>query len=126
MKRLYISYILLLLSSIICFTQFIGIYISCEAFSDEINTIEEYYRNEDYKSALSLCNKASSQWRDREKYTKIFINQEDVDSIGDNLETLGIYITARNDARVLSLCCEIENQLDTLKKKEMPRLENIL
>jgi len=125
LKRIYIALILIIISAVVCILEFRFVTKTSEMYIKRIERIEREYNSDKYK-ALKLCNELSKDWEISASPMDTFLYHDYVDDISKNTGKLEILIKEEDTSAFETTCEEIKKQLESLKKSEIPSLENII
>lgn len=102
MKRLYFALALAL--SIIAIVGF-GTFSVKQAknqLSHYLNEVEVAAKNNDFDSALLLCEKAENSWIESEKKLTYFVNHSDICEIGVSISSIKAFVKYKEQAELFS------------------------
>lgn len=125
MKRIYVALILIAITTLLCISEFRLVTDTGNEFIEEIERIERAYDTDKHK-ALMLCTKLSKDWEESASPMDAYLFHDYVDDISINTEKLKFLIIDENTSEFRCTCAEIKKQLESLKKSEIPNLENII
>ena len=126
MKRLFTALVLLVITAGICTFEFTLVRENSTKYINGIEGIEKSFSRGEKEDALSLTHNINSTWKDSVGSMDMLLYHDYVDDISNNFTKLELYIQKDDETAFYSTCRELKNQLDSLRKSEIPSLENIV
>lgn len=126
MKRIHIALILLTIITLLCSTQIVFIYTSCNRFIEKIEYVEKKFSNGEYMKAKEISEEIEREWKQTSKIADMFLFHDYVDDITSNINQMKIYIEENEAADFYIICSILKNQIASLKNSEIPTAENII
>lgn len=126
MKRLFAALVLLAITAGICTFEFKLVRDSSTRYINEIKDVEKSFSAGQKDTALTLIHKINIAWKDNVSSMDTLLYHDYVDDISNNFSKLELYIQKDDETAFYITCRELINQLDSLRKSEIPSLENIV
>lgn len=125
MKRVWIAIALLLVSGILCVSEYTLINKQCDEYTSIIKKADEHVKNDEFEKAVKECKKAEKQFTKSDSIMNVFLIHGDVDDVTNNIAMLKKYAQYECKSEFLSLSAKTKRQLLSLQKSELPMFENI-
>lgn len=126
MKRIYVALILLLLSTLFCTFEFIYISQTTDKYTKSIELIEKTIDNENYNKAEDIIKKTVNDWNDSVSTIDMLLYHDYIDDISYSMASIPKYLELKEYNEIVITCTKIKEQLNSLKKSELPLIENII
>lgn len=127
MKRIYIAFILIIISVLIgVFTRY-DINKRSNKYLDYISNIEYYLKKDKYKEAEKECKKAVDDYNYNDsKIMYSYYVHSDLSDIGDNFNSMKNYINSKKKTEYYYISGMLKNRLKRIAEKEPINIQNVL
>lgn len=126
MKRLWAAVTLILIAILFSVLEFSLVNNTYERYDKIVSEIETLFSQKEYKKAHSILDSTKKQWDNEEKILKLFLLHSEVNSISECLDEIQNMLKLNDENAFFYTCEKTKRQLLSLKKSELPYLENIM
>ena len=125
MKRLWIAFIIAVLTACLCATEMIYTLSLANKTSEYVQQASKAYENGNIQAAQATFQTISHIWEKEKGGMDIFLYHETIDHVATSIAAANKYAETCNEEFLVE-CEKIKKQLQSLKESELPKFENIL
>ena len=126
MKRIYISLILLIVSTLIGAFEIGFINAKSDSFISKIEATDKLMHKNNFEDAVKHCKETEKQWEDIAEIIDMVLIHDYVDEIGDSISKMRSYAENRSVDMYFAESTATKKGLALIKENEYPNLNNIL
>ena len=123
---MYIAAILLIFAAFICTGEFLYVSHSADVVTHNISKSFEYYISGDKNCALKYALEADKIWNQKASKIDMLLYHDYVDEITQDINNIKICVLTDNKQMIFTTYVNALSKVKSLKKSEMPTLENII
>lgn len=126
MKRLFIAIALIAIALTLSTLEYIYVTKTYDRCITQIDKSYHYFSDKEYSYAYKLCKNAENIWNDSAKIMSFFLVHSQIYNVSSDICELKNCAKNKEEIEFETLYNKTKRQLLSIKKSELPDLENIL
>lgn len=117
---------LLIIALSLSITEYAYVKNTQQNYIEKLNKAEGYFSDKEFSDTKKLSEQIKSEWANTKEILNIFLIQDKVEDISENIENLCEYAQNEKSDEYIWECKKIKRQLLSITESELPYLENLL
>ncbi len=126
MKRMYISFIFLIIALILASIETGLVSAKADIYISMIENTDRQMRKDNFEEAIEMCAKLEEGWNENAAHIDTLLIHDYVDNIGNSITKMRVYAENGTVELYFAESALAKKELTSIKESEYPKIENIL